>query len=238
MNEYSVPMALVDFIPVLIYAVAGGVLERDLYHKMGKGNYALFAAGLIMSIIAGIFKATWKLLYAAGICDFQRLSQAFMPMQSTGFVLTGIALFAMMFSKYAKGGEKTSEGVQANAIALPLLLLAAAPAVYSSSLIFIVGLVVGLLLMDTVLGIAAVRQKKIHLLIFFILNFVLMCGMGYMGSSSFEAKMEGRIALKNWIEQGVNGTAWLLFLLGCVGLHRGGLKTMNLFIKNRKETAA
>ena len=234
MNEYSIPLAIVDFIPVLLYLIAVVILQRDLYHKMGKGNYALFAAGTIMSIIAGLFKATWKLLYAAGVCDFQRLTQAFMPMQSTGFVLTGIALIAMMFTKEAKG-EKASEGVQANAFALPLVLLAAVPAVYSSSMIFIVGLVVGLLLIDLVLGIAAVRQKKIHLLIFFILNFVLMCGMGYMGSSAFEAKMEGRIALKNWIEQGVNGTAQLLFLLGCIGLHKGGLRTMNLFIKNRKD---
>ena len=233
MNEYSVPMALVDFLPVIIYAVAVVILQRDLYHKMGKGNYALFAAGTIMSVLAGIFKAMWKLLYAAGVCDFERLTQAFMPMQSTGFVLTGIALVAMMFTKEAKG-EESSDGVRVNAFALPLLFAAAVPAVYKSSMIFIVGLVVGLLLIDLVLGIAAVRQKKILLLIFFILNFVLMCGMGYMGSSAFEAKMEGHIALKNWIEQGVNGVAQLLFLLGCIGLHKGGLRTMNLFIKNKK----
>ena len=255
MNEYSIPMAIADFIPVLLFTVSAVILLRDLYAKMNKGNYALFAAGMIMSIVAGFMKATWKILYAANVCDFQRLTQAFMPMQSTGLFFAGLAMIAMMFTKTAKeqGGavvkveklkaEPAEEAEKLSVVALPLILLTA-PALlgstsevplYTSSLVFIIGLVSGLLLMTIVLCIAAARLRKIHVIIFFILTFVLMCGMGYMGSSAFEAKMEGKIALKNWIEQGVNGTAQLLFLLGCIGLHRGGLKELCMYIKAKKD---
>ena len=47
MKEFTVPMALVDFIPVAFFAVASVILMRDLYNKMSKGAFALFAAGSI-----------------------------------------------------------------------------------------------------------------------------------------------------------------------------------------------
>ena len=59
MNDFSVAMALVDYIPVLFFAVAGVILMRDLYSKMSKGAFALFAAGVIDVTIAGALKATW-----------------------------------------------------------------------------------------------------------------------------------------------------------------------------------
>ena len=65
MNDFSVSMALVDYIPVILFASAAVILIRDLYSKMTKGAFALFAAGVIDVTIAGALKATWKLLYAA-----------------------------------------------------------------------------------------------------------------------------------------------------------------------------
>lgn len=61
MNQFSVPMALVDFIPVILFAVSSIVLQRDLYNKMSKGAFALFAAGTIDIIAAGALKALYKL---------------------------------------------------------------------------------------------------------------------------------------------------------------------------------
>ena len=60
MKEFSVPMALVDFIPVLLFAVAAIMLQRDLYNKMSKGAFALFATGTIDIIFAGFLKALGK----------------------------------------------------------------------------------------------------------------------------------------------------------------------------------
>ena len=57
MNGITVTMALVDFVPVLLFFAAAVLLQRDLYDKMVKGAYALLATGSIMVLISGIFKA-------------------------------------------------------------------------------------------------------------------------------------------------------------------------------------
>lgn len=53
MKDFSVSMALVDYIPVIFFAVASVILMRDLYNKMSKGAFALFAAGTINVTAAG-----------------------------------------------------------------------------------------------------------------------------------------------------------------------------------------
>ena len=40
MKDFSVTMALVDYIPVIFFAVAAVILMRDLYNKMSKGAFA------------------------------------------------------------------------------------------------------------------------------------------------------------------------------------------------------
>ena len=79
MNDFSVSMALVDYIPVIFFAIASVILLRDLYNKMSKGALALFSAGVINVTMAGALKATWKLLYAANVCNFEALDHMFFP---------------------------------------------------------------------------------------------------------------------------------------------------------------
>ena len=97
--DFTVSMALVDYIPVLFFALAAIILLRDLYSKMSKTAFAIFAAGVANVAIAGALKATWKLLYAAGVCDFQALNAMFFPTQSIGFMLAGVGILLMIFKK-------------------------------------------------------------------------------------------------------------------------------------------
>lgn len=90
----SVGMALVDYIPVGLFIAAALLLMQDLYNKMSKGAFALFSAGTLMIMIAGIYKATWKLLYGAGICDFAALNRAFYRLRTGGRGHSGLALRA------------------------------------------------------------------------------------------------------------------------------------------------
>ena len=53
----SLPMALADFVPVGLFLAASVLLQRDLYNKMSKGAFALFAGGTIMVFLAGASKA-------------------------------------------------------------------------------------------------------------------------------------------------------------------------------------
>ena len=203
MQEFSVPMALTDFIPVALFAVTAVLLQRDLYNKMPKYAFACFAAGTIDAFIAGFLKAVWKLLYALGTCDFQVLNTMFLPTQSLGLLLAGLGILLML-------GAKRSYAV------------AAAPAVYKGTFLFVGMMVLGLGAICGGLSALAVKMKKKALILVFVLCFFCYMAMGYLASR------DGNTAAMNWIEQGVNTLGQALLLVGSLSLHRAGLRELNL----------
>ncbi len=207
MKDYSVFMAAVDYIPVIMFAVASVILMRDLYNKMSKGAFALFSAGMIDVVFAGALKATYKLLYGAGICDFTKLSDMFFPVQSIGFLLAGIGVLAMLIHRQ-KSKKET--------------LLAAAPPVFSGTFVFVTMMIAGLGMMDFVLCSLSAKLKKPALIVLFSLSFVCCLGMGYLSSQDFEQ------ASMNWIAEGVNLAGQGTFLAGTVLLHKNGLPGLKL----------
>ena len=70
-------MAIVDYIPVGMFLVASLILQKTLYNKMSKGAFSLFSSGTMFVFVAGFLKATHKLLYYTGVCDFTPLKEAF-----------------------------------------------------------------------------------------------------------------------------------------------------------------
>lgn len=202
--DFTIEMALVDYIPVICFAIGAIILMRNLYNKMSKGAFALFSAGTIMITLAGALKATWKLLYAAGVCDFEALNNMFFPTQSIGFLLAGIGILAMLV--YNQGETK----------------LRSVPPVFSGTFVFVGLMVAGLGVMDTVLCILAVKLKKPWLIAIFVLSFVCSLGMGYLSSKDFtEAAM-------NWIAESVNVVGQGSFLAGAYLLHKNGLAELEL----------
>ena len=199
MYEFSVLMGLVDYVPVALFAVSMVLMQRDLYNKMPKYAFACFAAGTINIFIAGFLKATWKLLYAAGLCDFHVLNTMFLPTQSLGFLLAGLGII-LMFTPRKKAA------------------LAVAPPLFSGTLLFIPMMVLGLGAICSCLSILAAKLKKKALIVVFVLCFVCYMGMGYLASRDSSS------AAMNWIEQGVNTLGQLLLLIGVSGLHRAGLR--------------
>lgn len=207
MNEFSVAMALVDYIPVALFAAAAVLLQRDLYNKMSKGAFALFAAGTINVFCAGLLKATWKLLYAAGVCDFRALDEMFFPVQSIGFLLAGLGVLAMVCFRQKEERVYTA---------------AAAPAVFSGTFLFVGLMVAGLGCMNGGLAAVAVKMKKPAAVVLFIITFVCCMGMGYLSSQDF-AK-----ASMNWIAEGINVVGQGALLTGALMLHKAGLKEFTL----------
>ena len=205
MKDFSVSMALVDYIPVIFFAVAAVILMRDLYNKMSKGAFALFAAGCIDIVCAGALKATYKLLYAAGVCDFEPLNAMFFPVQSIGFLLAGIGILAMVCHEQTKSQ-----------------LLAVAPPVFSGTFVFVALMVAGLGLMDVVLCILSVKLKKPAVIVLFALSFVCSLCMGYLSSQNFAQ------AAMNWIAEGVNVVGQGTLLAGVFLLHKNGLEELRL----------
>ena len=200
MHDFSVAMGLMDFVPVAFFGVTAVILLRDLYNKMFKGAYALLAAGTINVFTAGFCKALWKLLYAASICDFQPLEQMFLPLNSLGLLLVGLSLIGMLCWKRKDA-----------------IMLSAAPAVVSGSLVFIMMMVVGLGGICAVMSILAARMKKKGTIVLFVLSFVFAMGMGYMSSQ------DSSLAWVNWVEQSINTVSQLCLMIGTITLHKAGL---------------
>lgn len=208
MKDFSVSMALVDYIPVLFFGVATVVLMRDLYNKMGKGAFALFAAGCIDIVCAGALKATYKLLYASAVCDFEALNSMFFPVQSIGFLLAGIGILAMICHRQTAKSQCTA--------------LAVAPPVFSGTFVFVGLMVAGLGLMDAVLCILSAKLKKPGVIVLFVLSFVCSLCMGYLSSRDFAQ------ASMNWIAEGVNIVGQGALLAGVMILHKNGLGELRL----------
>ena len=203
--EFTIEMALVDYIPVICFFFGSAILMRDLYGKMTKAAFALFAAGSLNITLAGALKATWKLCYAAGICNFEALNNMFFPTQSLGFILAGAGLVIMIIKKHSD--------TRMNAVA---------PPVFSGTFVFVGLMVAGLGLIDTVLCILAVKLKKPALIALFALSFICSLCMGYLSSKDFaEAAM-------NWIAEGVNVVGQGSFLAGAYLLSKNGLKELEL----------
>ena len=161
MKEFSVPMALVDYIPVILFLLAAKQLCKDLKVKMSKPAFLTFVTGAALVVIAGTLKASYKLLYALHIGDFTWMSRQMFSNQAFGFLLAGIGLMMHVLKK-----ERTYAF-------LPTMAL--------------VGImVVGLGAMDAGLCFLANRLKKRSALVCFIVSFFLSLGMGYLSTKNFD----------------------------------------------------
>ena len=202
MNDFTVGMALFDYIPVIFFALGALILLLDLKGKTRKDSYVLFAIGVAAVALAGLLKATWKLLYAAKICNIVMFDELFFPLQSVGFLLAGVGIMAML---YFKSNKKNSLFSMEPSLLLMILLM-----------------VSGLGFLDAGLCILSKKLKKPALIAIFAVSFVCCLGMGYLSSKDF-AK-----ASMNWIAEIVNFFGQGLFLLGVYLLHKAGLKDITL----------
>ena len=193
MKQFSVPMAIVDYIPVVLFIMASSLLIRNLKNKINKITFYMFVFGTALVSYAGFFKATYKLLYALNIGDYIWMSNQFFSNQSFGFLLAGIGL---VFGVVTLNKNKTYAF-------LPTMAL--------------VGImVVGLAAMDAGLCFLANKMKKRNALICFIVSFFLCLMMGYLSSKDFDK------AFMNWLAQGINTVGQLLLYIGVRILDKAG----------------
>lgn len=191
----SVAMAIVDFFPVILFLAAAIILQRDLYSEMSKGAFSLFSSGTITVVMAGFFKAVWKLLFCLQICDFQVLNKCFFPMQTTGFVLAAFGIIAAVTHKQ---GET--------------LYSAAAVPVFSGTMLFVVLMILGVAGLYLGLIVKALQRKKGKCIPILVISFLCVLGMGYMSTKDFQNPM------MNWVAEGINTCGQGGLLLAAVKL--------------------
>ena len=156
----TVPMALMDFLPVLLFGAAWVILYRDLRNKLNVCSGVLVPLGAALVFVAGFCKAVWKMQTALGVTAVELFNTAMFPTQSTGFVLLGIGMLVFMFLKRRN-------------------------TVHSLTMIFVMGNVLGALGMAAGLVYIARIMKKKAAIPLFILTFVLLMMMGYLSSRDF-----------------------------------------------------
>ena len=207
MKDFSIAMALVDYIPVIFFGQGAAILMQCLYNKMTKASFSLFAAGSINVFMAGFLKATYKLLYAANICDFEPLNSMFFPVQALGFLLAGSGIILMFIRKKQ------------------LPMYAVAPVVWKGTFLFVGFMVLGLGMMDAGLCYLASKLKKPGIIVTYVVSFVCCLAMGYLSSRDFTQ------ASMNWIAQGINVVGQGAFMMGAISLKKAGLEELPLSIK-------
>ena len=195
MKEFSVPMALVDYLPVIFFFLGTDLLARDYRHRMSGLTYILFRIGSLLVFIAGALKASYKLLYALGAGDFGWMSGQFFANQAFGFLLAGLGLTLAV----VRAKKDTAYAL------IPTMGL--------------VGMMVlGLGAMDASLAFLAAKLRKRSAMVCFIASFFLSVCMGYLSTKDFDK------AFMNWLAQGINVIGQLLLYVGVSILHRNGLK--------------
>lgn len=208
MKDFSIAMALVDYIPVIFFGFGAAIIMECLYNKMTKASFSLFAAGSINVFMAGFLKATYKLLYAANICDFEPLNAMFFPVQALGFLLAGSGIILMFIRKKH------------------LPMYAVAPVLWKGTMLFVVFMVLGLGMMDAGLCYLAKKLKKPGIIAIYVVSFICCLGMGYLSSRDFTQ------ASMNWIAEGINVVGQGCFLWGALALKKAGLEEFQFPSKN------
>ena len=156
----TVPMALMDFVPVLLFGTAWVILYRDLKNKLNCFSGLLLPLGAALVFVAGFLKAVWKLQTALGANAMELFNRMMFPTQSVGFMLLGVGMLAFMFSK-----RKSTA--------------------HSLTMVFVMANVLGALCELAGLVYVARKMKVKAAIPIFIVTFVLMMMMGYLSSRDF-----------------------------------------------------
>ena len=95
----TVPMALMDFVPVLLFGAAWLILNKDLKNKLDLCSGVLLPLGACLVFLAGLLKAVWKMQNAVGAAPVELFNKGFFPTQSIGFLLMAVGMLALMYGK-------------------------------------------------------------------------------------------------------------------------------------------
>lgn len=92
--EYGVALAVEDFVPCVLAAVALVVLARTIRARLPRAFPAAVFGAVVISV-GGFAKATWKLLVATGCWEYPWLEQLLFPSIAFGFAAMAWSLWSL-----------------------------------------------------------------------------------------------------------------------------------------------
>ena len=196
MDNWNLPLALLDAVPVVLFFIACIELMKIFYARMSPVQYSMFASGGIFVFLAGMMKVVWKFLYVMEICDYTLLSDAFFPVQSTGFILLALGM-----ASFAKKQKKKN-------IQTDYEMFSAVPVVMTK-MPFIMMTFLGTTVFYGSLTALGIKRKNKMIILFFLGAYAFD-----MIQVALATKFDNASPLMHWLAEMVNTLAQLSLWLG------------------------
>lgn len=216
--EYTLSLALVDFLPVFFAAIGFFYVVRLVSSVLPMQGRIAFLGGTLV-VLGGFIKAVWKLLMAStgGTLDLAWMENALFILMAPGYIL--LAWSVWQTARSVQG--KRTFGVWAlPAAAVALLFLTSFylyrldPASPAWERILLTALVFATLLTGILLIVFAVRLKLTKAAWLFLLNLLIVLVL-----NGLARQPEQPIRLQ-WIEEVINVISWLAFAFGARMLYQ------------------
>ncbi|MEM9954978.1 MAG: hypothetical protein AAF846_25445 [Chloroflexota bacterium] len=213
--DFSVGLAVYDFLPVLLTGIALFYVWR-MTQTFAPGQAIFAAIGGTLVVTAGLTKASWKLIVATTGTDIYLLSQLLFPLMAPGFIL-------VMFGVWGLVRRANDKVVPAWFWVLPLVVICSAFS-WAGYRMFIEQIERGwfqpLLILVSIGNVAlismlisvSVRNKKWGLAGLFFLNIVMTFALQPI------AAMENLSITMHWIEQTLTAAGAGTFAFAAYGL--------------------
>jgi len=216
--EYTLSLALMDFLPVIFTAFGLFYIARMVAHINAlQGKIA--AIGAILTVAGGFFKAVWKLFMASsgGTIDINWMEDGLFVWMAPGYTLLAYSVWQTVRSVR---GQKTFH-VWIPPVIFIALMFAGSIYLYTSNpaspaweRVLLGVMVLATVITGVLLIIFGFRQKMPLAGWLFILNLAgifILNGMARMP--------EQTIALQ-WIEESINATSWLAFMFAATKVYQ------------------
>lgn len=209
--QYTLSLALVDFLPVIFTAIGLVYIARMVAHISKPHGHAAYV-GTVLTVAGGFFRALWKTFMAVsdGATDINWMNEGLFIWMAPGYTLLLWSVWQTVRSVNNKQAW--------NAWIAPLvfigLMMAGSYYLYISNpaspaweRVLLTILVLATVVTGILLVVFAFRQKLPIAGWLFIVNLVgifLLNGL---------ARMDEQSITLQWIEEGINTISWLCFLI-------------------------
>lgn len=192
--EYSLGLALFDFVPVFAFLIAAYFLVRITLLARGKPCGRMMMAGTLLIFAGGFLKVIWKLLFTLEIADIKIFSEAQFVILAFGFLAMVVAVILITRGDKAGGGT----------------VLAMAP----WKIPFLAVMTICSLGAQGILTYISFKKGAKLAAVMFIIAVLCMLGMSGMASS-----MEQTIT-NQWIEESINSIGQISLAIGSFLLYQ------------------
>jgi len=216
--EYTLALAIVDFLPVLFTAIGLIYVARMVFHIDKSHGQAAFT-GALLTVAGGFFKAVWKLIMATSnsTIDIHWMEAGLFVWMAPGYTL-------LLWTVWQTVRSVTGKRIL-NAWIAPLVFIAAMFAgsfyLYTSNpnspaweRVLLSVMVLATVITGILLIVFGFRQKLPLASWFFVINLV-----GIILLNGF-ARLDNQPIALQWIEESINAISWLCFAIAAQQIFR------------------